>query len=102
MPDGSGNPAHEKCRAWKNVNCPKCGADAERVKTGTIDTFIDFTTSPSSILLLRPALRQQRQVNSADTQIPIDQPSAAASGTHIFYLFLLPFLGKSDRDFQYS
>ncbi|WP_424196523.1 leucine--tRNA ligase [Ampullimonas aquatilis] len=39
IPDGSGNPLN-KCDAFLNVPCPKCGKPARR-ETDTLDTFID-------------------------------------------------------------
>jgi leucyl-tRNA synthetase len=39
VPDGSGNPLN-KCAAFLNVGCPKCGAAARR-ETDTMDTFVD-------------------------------------------------------------
>ena len=39
IPDGSGNPLN-KCAAFLNVNCPRCGQPARR-ETDTLDTFVD-------------------------------------------------------------
>ena len=39
IPDGSGNPLN-KCAAFLNVRCPRCGRAARR-ETDTMDTFVD-------------------------------------------------------------
>ena len=39
IPDGSGNPLN-KCAAFLNVACPRCGQPARR-ETDTLDTFVD-------------------------------------------------------------
>lgn len=94
VPDGSGNPL-TKCDAWKNVKCPKCGADAER-ETDTMDTFVD-----SSWYFQRycsPNCTTAMVDKRADYWMPMDQYIGGIEHA-VLHLLYARFWTKVMRDF---
>jgi leucyl-tRNA synthetase len=91
-PDGSGNPLN-KCKAFLEVACPKCGAAARR-ETDTMDTFVD-----SSWYFLRYASYDARTMvdGRADHWMAVDQYIGGIEHA-ILHLLYARFWTKVMRD----
>ncbi|MFP4208266.1 MAG: leucine--tRNA ligase [Wenzhouxiangella sp.] len=93
VPDGSGNPLN-RCEAFLNVPCPKCGQPARR-ETDTMDTFVD-----SSWYFLRYtcADNDQAMVDERTTEwMPVDQYIGGIEHA-ILHLLYARFWTKLMRD----
>jgi leucyl-tRNA synthetase len=95
IPDGSGNPLN-KCAAFLNVACPRCGQPARR-ETDTMDTFVD-----SSWYFMRYCdARDDRAMVGAGTQywMPMDQYIGGIEHA-ILHLLYARFWTKVMRDLK--
>lgn len=93
VPDGSGNPLN-RCEAFLNTPCPKCGKPARR-ETDTMDTFVD-----SSWYFLRYtcAGNDQAMVDRSTNQwMPVDQYIGGIEHA-ILHLLYARFWTKLMRD----
>ncbi|MET0384051.1 MAG: leucine--tRNA ligase [Burkholderiaceae bacterium] len=95
IPDGSGNPL-DKCAAFLDVGCPRCGAPARR-ETDTMDTFVD-----SSWYFMRycDPKDDRRMVGAgADYWMPVDQYIGGIEHA-ILHLLYARFWTKVMRDLK--
>jgi leucyl-tRNA synthetase len=93
VPDGSGNPLN-RCEAFINTTCPKCGQAAKR-ETDTMDTFVD-----SSWYFLRYTCADNHQAmvdQRTDAWMPVDQYIGGIEHA-ILHLLYARFWTKLMRD----
>jgi leucyl-tRNA synthetase len=95
IPDGSGNPLN-KCRAFLDVSCPRCGKPARR-ETDTMDTFVD-----SSWYFMRycdPGNERQMVAGGTAYWMPMDQYIGGIEHA-ILHLLYARFWTKVMRDLK--
>ncbi|MEF7615424.1 leucine--tRNA ligase [Aquincola sp. MAHUQ-54] len=93
IPDGSGNPLN-KCEAFLNVGCPRCGQPARR-ETDTMDTFVD-----SSWYFMRycdPSNDEKMVAEGTQYWMPMDQYIGGIEHA-ILHLLYARFWTKVMRD----
>ncbi len=91
--DRPGNPL-ERHPTWKNVACPKCGADAQR-ETDTLDTFVD--SSWYFIRFCNPEAETGADPQAVSYWLPVDQYIGGVEHA-ILHLLYARFITRALKD----